>query len=61
MKHEETAREFIEAIKTIAAKESNLNNFEIYLSYHFDTWLKKFAYDPERITAELKAFAEMEI
>lgn len=61
MKHSETAKEFIKSIKTIASKEMNLENFEIYLSYHFDIWLELFADSPEKITAELKAFAEMEI
>ena len=61
MKHVEIAQEFIQAIKTIASKEENLNNFELYLAYHFETWLQKFAHTPETITAELKAFAEMEI
>lgn len=55
------AIEFIKAIKTIAQKENNLNNLECYLSHHFPVWLEKFANTPEKITAELKAFAEMEI
>lgn len=60
-KHEQTAQQFIEAIKTIASKPQNLDNLEIYLTYHFPAWLEKFANTPEGITAELKAFAEMEI
>lgn len=55
------ATAFIKAIKTIAAKEKNLNNLECYLLYHFPVWLEKYANTPEKITAELKAFAEMEI
>lgn len=55
------AHQFIEAIKKIASKEQNLNNFECYLSQHFETWLKKYASTPEGITAELKSFANMEI
>ena len=61
MKHEKTAQQFIEAIKTISEKPQNLENLEIYLSYHFPAWLEKFANSPEKITAELKAFAEMDI
>ena len=61
MKHEQTAAQFIEAIKNIASKPQNLDNLEIYLSYHFQTWLDKFASTPETITAEMRAFAEMEI
>lgn len=58
---ENEAKIFIEAIKTISEKPENLENLELYLSHHFDVWLEKFANCPETITAELKAFAEMEI
>lgn len=57
--NKQLAIEFIQAIKTIAAREKNLDNFESYLSYHFDKWLEKWANTPEKITAELKAFANM--
>lgn len=53
--------EFIKAIKTIAKKPQNLENLELYLTYHFSEWLEKYANTPGKITAELKAFAEMEI
>lgn len=59
--NEKLAHEFIEAIKTISKKPENLDNFECYLSHHFDEWMKKYAYDPECLTAEIKQFAEMEI
>lgn len=58
---EQEAKQFCKAIKTIAEKPENLENLELYLSIHFATWLEKFANSPESITAELKAFAEMEI
>lgn len=58
---EKLATEFITAIKTIAAKKNNLDNLECYLSHHFTAWMEKFANTPEKITAELKCFAEMEI
>lgn len=61
MKYEKIANEFIKAIKTISEKPQNLENLEIYLSYHFPTWLEKFANTPEQITAELQAFSEMDI
>lgn len=60
-KHEQTAHQFTEAIKTIASKPENLENLEIYLSMHFPEWLEKFANTPETITAELQEFARMEI
>ena len=59
--NEKLAREFIKAIKTIAASPENLDNFECYLSQHFDAWMKQFAYDPATLTSEIKHFAEMEI
>ena len=58
---EQEAKQFCEAVKTIAAKPENLENLELYLSMHFATWLDKFANDPRNIPAELKAFAEMQI
>lgn len=62
MKYSTTiASEFIQAIKTIAAKPENLDNLEIYLSHHFTEWLNKFANTPEGITSEMKSFAEMTI
>lgn len=60
-KFEQEAKQFCEAIKTIAEKPENLENLELYLSMHFATWLDKFANDPGSITAEIKAFAEMVI
>ncbi len=61
MKNKDYAREFIQAIKTISEKSENLDNFESYLSYHFDKWLEMWADTPEKITAELKQFATMNI
>ena len=61
MNNEECAVIFVNAIKEITSKPDNLDNFECYLSYHFDTWMEKFANTPEGLTYELKHFAEMEI
>lgn len=61
MKHKEEARVFCEAIKKIAQKPQNLENLELYLSYHFVEWIEKHANTPENIAAELKQFAEMEV
>jgi hypothetical protein len=51
VKHEHVAKQFISNIKTIAEKPQNLDNLEIYLSYHFPEWLEKFANTPETLTA----------
>ena len=56
---EKLAQEFCSAIRNLADDEEALNNFESYLSYHFDTWLKEFASTPEGLTSELKCFSEM--
>ena len=61
MSNEECAKVFVEAIKTMVSKPDNLDNFESYLSYHFDVWMGKFANSPEGLTSEVKHFAEMEI
>ena len=61
MSNEECAKIFVEAIKTMASKPDNLYNFENYLSYHFDVWMKKWASNPEGLAYEVENFAEMEI
>ena len=60
-KHEQTAKQFCEALRTIAGKPENLENLENYLSYHFAEWMNKYANTPENITAELKSFADMDV
>ena len=60
-KFEQLAHEFAEAIRMFSEKPDNIDNFESYLSYHFDVWMEKFAYNPESLTSEVKQFAEMEI
>lgn len=59
MKYEKLAQELCNAIRKLAADEDSLNNFESYLTSHFDTWLRKFASTPEGLTSELKLFSEM--
>ena len=60
-KHEQTAKQFCEALRAIAGKPENLNHLESYLSYHFAEWMNKYANTPENITAELKSFADLDI
>ena len=61
MNNEECAKVFVEAIKTMASKPKNLQNFEWYLEKHFDVWMEKWASDPEGLAYEVENFAEMEI
>ncbi len=58
--NERLAKEFIEAIKAMAEKPENMDNFESYLSMHFDEWMEKYAYDPESLTSEVKLFSKIE-
>ena len=58
--YEKEAAQFCEAIKELAQSENNLNNLEMYLSIHFDTWMKKYAYYPSGLVAELCNFADMD-
>ena len=60
-KREQAAKDFCEAIKTISAKPENLDNLELYLSIHFDSWIAKYANTPDGLAAEMKEFANMSI
>lgn len=59
-KFQDIAKKFTEAIVALSENKQRLENFEYYLSLHFDIWLKKFARTPEDITSELTDFANME-
>ena len=58
-KYTKEAAQFCEYIRTLASKPDNLDNLESYLSAHFGDWLKKYAYDPQSMAAEMREFAEM--
>ena len=58
---EKLAQELVKAIRTFSEKRENLDNFELYLSHHFDVWLEKYANTPENLVSEFKQFAEMEM
>lgn len=57
--YKEQAEAFCKAIKLLAEREDALENFELYLSHHFETWLQKRANTPERISEELMDFANI--
>lgn len=61
MKYSSLAEQFIDALVILADNPQNLDNFELYLSYHFAEWLEKFANTPEGITSEIKSFSEMNV
>ena len=58
-KFEEQAKRFCDAIRAMANNEYAINNFEDYLSIHFDIWLEIYAGTPEDIAGELKEFASI--
>jgi hypothetical protein len=61
MSNEELANIFTESIKRLAENPARLENLNLYLSYHFDEWVKKFANTAEDLTGEIKCFSEIEI
>lgn len=59
-KHEELAARFCAAMKKMCDNSGSLENFQNYLSWHFDVWMQEYANDPEGLTHELETFAEIE-
>ena len=59
MKYERVAAQFVEHIRTIAAKPESLDNLESYLSHHFAEWLQKYDNTPETLVCEMREFANM--
>ena len=57
---ENSASVLCKAIKKLAENLDTLDNFESYLSHHFDTWLEKFASTPEDMSSEFQHFSEIE-
>lgn len=47
------------SIRKLVENPDALDNFESYLSMHFDTWLKQYADDPAGFAHELHEFASM--
>ena len=60
-KHEQTAKQFCEALQTIASKPENLENLNSYLCDDFLVWLEKWAITPEGLAEEMKNFSTMDI
>lgn len=58
--YEHEAKEFCEAIRKLAEDTEALDNLELYLKLHFDTWLQKWGNTPENISADLMRFANID-
>ena len=57
--YEDEAKRFCTAIEKLANNKDALENFENYISHHFQVWLDKWARTPEDIISEFKNFAEL--
>ena len=58
-KFENEAKEFCNALKKMVNNEYSIENFESYLSHHFDVWIDKYASTPDGIISEVKHFSEI--
>ena len=59
MRYQEQAKALCNALKAMTNNEYSIENFESYLSYHFDTWLRMYANTPDDMTAEIQHFANI--
>lgn len=48
------------ALRTFAEKPENIDNFEYYLTQHFNKWFGTFACTPDGLVKEFNHFADME-
>ena len=60
MRFEKQAAGFCAALKTIANDDFLLENFECYLSRHFDVWMEEYANTPDGLTSEMMQFASIQ-
>lgn len=60
-KFEAEARTIAEAIRRFNERPEALENFESYIGYHFDVWMKKWANTPEGIAHEFEYFSMMDV
>lgn len=59
-KFEEQAKRLCSAIKYMADDDNALENFNSYLSYHFDVWLNEYVKNSvENFVSEVECFAHM--
>lgn len=54
------AKMLCDALRKFASNPDAIDNFECYLSYHFDKWIQKYASDPAGLAGELKNFSEID-
>ena len=49
----------VDSIKELCENPESLENFQCYLAMHFDIWLEKYAFTPDRMAEEFKMFASI--
>ncbi len=54
------AEAFGNALRKFAEHPERIDNFESYLSHHFDVWYKRYANGMENMVYEFEHFAEIE-
>lgn len=54
------AKALCDAIRKFKDNPAAIDNFESYLSYHFDAWYEKFANTPDGLIDEFNHFAAIE-
>ena len=59
-KYEKEAMIFSEALKNFAKNPDAIDNIENYLSYHFETWIEKYAKDPYSMASDLLHFSKIQ-
>lgn len=59
LNNQESAERLTKAIKKLAENPEALENFESYLSQHFDKWFEKYANTPESLAFEFEQFSQI--
>lgn len=48
-----------DAIRKFSENPEAIDNFESYLSHHFDVWFNKFVTTPDGLVSEFNTFSEI--
>lgn len=57
--NKENAKIMCDAIRKFANNPEGLDNFQLYLEYHFEEWFEKYANSPYNLANEFKEFAKI--
>lgn len=56
---EKEARKIAGTIRAFAESPDAIDNFESYLSMHFDSWMKDYAGTPAKMASEFAIFSKI--